>query len=39
MQTKTIDFGLAALPFGAFFGVSLPVNADQLASLGQSPTG
>jgi hypothetical protein len=37
MQTKTIKFGLAALAIGAFFGVSLPVKADQLVWVRAQP--
>jgi hypothetical protein len=37
MQTKAIKFGLAALAIGAFFGVSLPVKADQLVWVRAQP--
>ena len=37
MQAKTIvKFGIAALAMGSFFGVSLPVKADQPVWLGPS---
>jgi hypothetical protein len=37
MKIKTIvRFGVAALAMGAFFGVGLPVRADQLVWVGAS---